>query len=90
MVRFKSCPRWLGVNKLRGTTGIIGLGSGFTGASAMPVLLALPVLPALLVGGVRVATLAFSILRSAALLQSGLGSSSRPVRICRIAYMVRE
>ena len=66
MVRFKSWPRWLGVNRLRGTTGIIGLGSGFTGASAMPVLLALP---GLLVtgGGLRAAVLAFSILRRAAL-----------------------
>lgn len=92
MVRFKSWPRWLGVNRLRGTTGIIGLGSGFTGASAMPVLLALSALPGVLVtgDGMRAAVLAFSILRSAALPSNGLGSSSRPARIFRIAYMARE
>lgn len=93
MVRFKSFPRLFGVNRLRGTTGIIGLGSGLPGISATPVLLALSALPGSLVtgvGGLRAAVLAFSILRSAALPQSGLGSSSSPVRIFRIAYMARE
>lgn len=89
MVRFKSWPRWLGVNRLRGTTGIIGLGSGLPGISATPVLPALP--GSLVTGdGLRAAVLAFSILRSAALPQSGLGSSSSPARIFRIAYMARE
>lgn len=92
MVRFKSCPFLFGVNRLRGTTGIIGLGSGLPGISATPVLLALSALPGVLVtgGGLRAAVLAFSILRSAALPHSGLGSSSSPARISRIAYMVRE
>lgn len=92
MVRFKSCPFLFGVNRLRGTTGIIGLGSGLPGLSAMPVLLALSALPGVLVtgGGLRAAVLAFSILRRAALPHSGLGSSSSPARIFRIAYMARE
>lgn len=92
MVRFKSWPASLGVNRLRGITGIIGLGSGLPGTSAMPVLLALSALPGVLVtgGGLRAAVLAFSILRSAAFPHSGLGSSSSPDRIFRIAYMARE
>lgn len=90
MVRFKSWPASLGVNRLRGTTGIIGLGSGLPGLSAMPLLLALSALPGVLVMLVRPAVLAFSILRRAALPSNGLGSSSSPARIFRIAYMARE